>query len=83
MILLQEVSYYGLWKALTTSWLRISSMVSRFFGLNTIIFSMRFVKEGEKSFKKFDGRELVETLIYFIIDFDTYDSRETISSSLG
>jgi hypothetical protein len=58
-------------------------MVSRFFGLNTIIFSSRSVKEGEKSFRKLDGLEFVETLISLIMDFDTSDSRETMSYSLG
>jgi len=52
-------------------------------GLKTIIFSSKSIKGGEKSFKKFNGFEFVEILIYFIIDFDTYDSREMMSYSLG
>jgi len=83
MILLQTVSYYCLWKALTTSWLSISSIFSRLLGLKTITFSSKSIKGGEKSFKKFNGFEFVEILIYFIIDFDTYDSREMMSYSLG
>lgn len=45
--------------------------------------SKKSAKDGEKSLRKFVALAFVDILISFIMDFDTYDSREVISSSVG
>lgn len=71
MILSQLISSYGLWKALTISWLRISSIFMRLFGLKTMIRSKKSAKDGEKSLRKFVALAFVDILISFIMDLDT------------
>ncbi len=69
----QEIYSSGLWNAFTTSWFKIYSIFSLFVGLNTIIFSKKSMKGGEKSLRKLIGFELVDILISLIMDLDTYD----------
>ena len=83
MIFLQEISSSGLWKALTASCYKIYSIVNLFFGLKTMIFSRRSMNWGLKSFKTAEAFDTAGTLISLIIDFDTSDSKDSMSYSEG
>ena len=48
-----------------------------------MIFSRISIKGAEKSFKRLFCLEVDEIFNYFIIDLETSDSKELISSSLG
>lgn len=61
----------------------MSSIFMRLVGLKTMILSKKSAKDGEKSLRKFVAFAFVDILISLIIDFDTYDSSEVISSSVG
>ena len=61
----------------------ICSIFNLLLGLKTISFYSRSAKTGLKSLRIEVGLELVGIFIYFIIDFDTYDYKDTISYSEG
>lgn len=48
-----------------------------------MIFSSKSIKCGLKSLRKFDALAVVDILISFIIDLDTSDSNDSMSSSVG
>ena len=48
-----------------------------------MILYKKSMKRGEKSLRKLMDLELVDIFIYFIMDFDTSDSSEIISYSVG
>lgn len=48
-----------------------------------MILYKKSMKRGEKSLRKLIDFELADIFIYFIMDFDTSDSSEVISSSVG
>lgn len=80
MILLHDIYYYGFRKALTISWLNISSILSLLLGLKTIIFYNKSTNGADKSLRKVFCFDIDEILSYFIIDFDTSDYKDVISS---
>ena len=80
MTLLHDIYYYGFLNALTTSWLNISSILSLLFGLKTIIFYNKSTNGADKSLRKVFCFDIDDILSYFIIDFDTSDYKDMMSS---
>lgn len=77
------IYYSGLWKAFTTSWFKIYSIVILLYGLNVIIFSIKSLKLAGISFNIEADWLWMWSFIYFSIDFDTYDSIDLMSYYVG